>query len=69
MVNSSESMNFVNGFPFIFVDPCPLPSKSMMKVLGTVAGIALSPCGLPGKVLGGLIGYTCGSIIANYIHK
>lgn len=71
MANSSESVNFVKA---ILVDPCPLPwnpfcTKSMIQVLGTVAGVSFSPCGLPGKMVGGLIGYACGSIIASKIFK
>lgn len=63
---SSESVcNFV-CHPFILIDPCPvIPTKTVVKTIATIAGVALAPCGIPAKIVGGVIGLVCGSVIAD----
>ena len=54
--------------PFILVDPCPpILTKTVVRTVATIAGIALAPCGIPGKIVGGVIGHVCGSIIADKV--
>lgn len=53
---SSESVcNFIYP-PFILVDPCPpILTKTVVRTVATIAGIALAPCGILGKIVGGVI--------------
>ena len=63
---SSESACYFVYHPFILVDPCPvILTKTVVKTIATIAGVALAPCGIPAKIVGGVIGHACGSIIAN----
>lgn len=59
-------IDFINGINprFVFVDPCPVPTASVLKLSMTALGIVLAPCGLPGKLVGGVIGYLVGSKLA-----
>ena len=54
---------------FVYVDPCPLPSKSLIRMAGAVAGALRAPCGLPGKIVGGAVGYLCASKLADKVYK
>ena len=53
----------------VCVDPCPLHSKSLIRLAATVAGVLIAPCGLPGKIVGGTIGYLCGSKLADKAYR
>lgn len=64
----SESVCNVDFPPFILVDPCPtILSKTVVKAVATIAGIAMAPCGIPGKIVGGVLGHVCGTIIADKV--
>lgn len=63
---SSESVCYCICRPIVLVDPCPaIITKTVIKTVATIAGIAMAPCGIPGKIIGGVIGHVCGSIIAD----
>lgn len=66
--SSSESVCNVVYAPFILVEPRPaILTKTVVKTVATIAGIAMAPCGITGKIVGGIIGHVCGSIIADKV--